>query len=67
MEYSVAKTISGFSSAPIVVKGSHLVSTPSKDYVNPGVGASISMFSYLIPSYSKNFLEIQKQIEPGKL
>ena len=39
-------------------------STPARDFVNPGIGLNVSMYDLYVPTFSKNFLEVKKQIEP---
>ena len=44
--------------------GQRLGSTPAIDYVNPGIGAEINMFSFYVPVHStKSLHSIQKVSE----
>ena len=65
MEWSISKQMYNISSSPMN-QSHHLnfTGTPARDFVNPGVGGSMNMFTYFVPIYSKNVLEVQKQIQP---
>ena len=44
--------------------GQRLTSTPATDYVNPGVGAEINLFSFYVPLHStKPLHSIQKVVQ----
>jgi hypothetical protein len=53
MEYNLQKTIENSFMNPIMCpSGQRLSSTPATDYVNPGIGAEINMFSFYVPIHS---------------
>lgn len=68
MEWSIAKQIDSFVHNSTSQKN-HLnfTTTPAKTFTNPGVGGSINIYRYYVPIYSKNPLQVQKQVEPEKL
>ena len=50
MEYNLQKTIEPSFMSPILGQsGQRLTSTPATDFVNPGIGCEISLFSFYIP------------------
>jgi hypothetical protein len=62
MEFNLQKTIEHSFMNPLMGhSGQRLTSTPATDYVNPGIGAEINMFSFNVPIHStKSLHSIQK-------
>ena len=50
MEYNLQKTIEPSFMNPILGHcGQRLTSTPATDFVNPGIGSQINLFSFYVP------------------
>ena len=65
MEYNLQKTIESSFMNPIMGhSGQRLTSTPATDYVNPGVGAEINLFSFYVPLHSTKPLHLIQKIVP---
>jgi hypothetical protein len=62
MEFNLQKTIENSFMNPLMGQsGQRLSSTPAIDYVNPGIGAEINMFSFYVPTHSiKSIHSIEK-------
>jgi hypothetical protein len=62
MEFNLQKTIENSFMNPLLGhSGQRLTSTPAIDFVNPGIGAEINMFSFYVPIHStKSLHSIQK-------
>jgi len=65
MEYNLQKTLDSSFMSPVVGHlGQRLSSTPAIDYVNPGIGAEINLFSFYVPLHTTRPLHsIQKIVE----
>jgi hypothetical protein len=65
MEYNLQKTIESSFMTPVMGhSGQRLTATPAMDYVNPGIGAEINQFSFLVPLHStKQMHTIQKVVD----
>lgn len=63
MEWSIARQIAGLSDQ--YSRNFLFTSTPSNDFVNPGIGGSFNLFNYYVPLHNRTLLEIQKQVEPA--
>jgi hypothetical protein len=65
MEYNLQKTIETSFMNPIMGQsGQRLTSTPATDYINPGIGAEINLFSFYVPLHStKPLHSIQKVVQ----
>ena len=65
MEYNLQKTIESSFMSPIMGHlGQRLSATPASDYVNPGIGAEINLFSFLVPlNAPKSLHSIDKVVE----
>ena len=65
MEYNLQKTIEPSFLNPILGQsGLRLTSTPANDFVNPGIGSEVNLFSFYVPLHvTKSIHTKQKVIE----
>ena len=65
MEFGISKQIYAFSHRPdMSYRPPFNSSTPSKTFINPGVGASFNLFAFYVPLHAADPFKIQKQIDP---
>jgi hypothetical protein len=65
MEYNLQKTIEPSFMSPMMGQtAQRLTSSPATDFVNPGIGGEINMFSFYVPLHStKPIHTIEKKME----
>jgi len=64
MDFTISKQIYAFSHRPDVSFRPPFNQTPSKTFVNPGIGSTFNLFTHYIPLHSTDPFQIKKQVDP---